>query len=810
MSEAEIVDLGADPVEQRRASRRRLRRVFAPVGAATLLILSVIGLLIAGYENNRRGALALSENVLLSLERRIALRAESWLAPASRALRLLSDLYADGPLSGVTREHAERLAVSLIRTVPSIALVSLADTRGNYVYQRRNEQGGIDTKTINADPGPRRVTLVQRDAQGNVISETEDPADTFDPRTRPWYIAAVEGTGVVWTEPYVFFTDRVPGVTAAVAFRDGDRVRGVFGADIRLDELSAFLNRLEVGETGRAIIVDSTGQIVAHPELGLALKEVDGALVRARIDDLGDPVLSRAYSLHRINGHGRFTFALDGTDHIAIWAPLRAAGDGTWSILITVPEGEFTSFVAKASRLTGAVGAVVVLVALGLAGLLIQQGLRADTMERMLERRSQSMAAQARVLARLGRAPSVYDPARDEGLELLGAALAETLEAKRASIWRIGSAGDSLRCEEMYDVVSSRHVRGQRLKQAEHARLFAALARGEVFEVENASADPRTAELATSLLGDIGSRGVLCVPAMRGTALIGAILVEDRDRSQVPASQAIAFSLAIAGIATGRLAAAEQARRRAVSFGTAAARQVAYGSSGATRLPPPPASIDAGAGVLAVETVPPAPAEAAERPTDSATERLAERGLAAEVFPTVTVMELLLADPLALAEPVAEAGGCPLADQVVRIVQQAAHESGIAYQRVVGSSMILADGFGDRAAEAPGVIAALALDIAERCSELFASLDLPLGFRIGIATGPVIGSGVGQGVRTYNIWGEAVRAAEALAASAPRGTVQVSESVQARLGEHFALRPRGRYWVGGAGEVATFLLAGKA
>lgn len=805
MSEAEIVDLGADPVEQRRASRRRLRRVGAPVAAATLLILSVIGLLIAGYENNRRGALALSENVLLSLERRIALRAESWLAPASRSLRLLSDLYSEGPLSGATREHAERLAATLIRTIPSIALVSLADTRGNYVYQRRNERGGIDTKTIDADPGPRRVTLVERDADGNVISETEDPADTFDPRTRPWFTAAVEGTGVVWTEPYVFFTDRVPGVTAAVAFRDGDRIRGVFGADIRLDELSAFLNRLEVGETGRAIIVDSTGQIVAYPEPGLALKDVDGTLVRARIDELGDPVLSRAYSLHRINGHGRFTFGLDGTDHIAIWAPLRSAGDGTWSILITVPEGEFTSFVAKASRLTGAVGAVVVLVALGLAGLLIQQGLRADTMERVLERRSQSMAAQARVLARLGRAPSVYDPARDEGLELLGAALAETLEARRTSIWRIGSAGDSLRCEEMYDVAAARHMRGQRLKQAEHARLFAALARGEVFEVEHAAADPRTAELAASLLGDIGSRGVLCVPAMRGTTLIGAILVEDRNRSQVPASQAIAFCLAIAGIATGRLAAAEQARRRAISFGTAA-RQVASGSSGATRLPPPPASIDAGAGLLAAETVPPAHAEASDR----ATERLAERGLAAEVFPSVTVMELLLADPLALAEPVAEAGGCPLADQVVRIVQQAAHESGIAYQRVVGASMVLADGFGDRAGEAPGVIATLALDIAERCSALFASLDLPLGFRIGIATGPVIGSGVGQGVRTYNIWGEAVRAAEALAASAPRGTVQVSEAVQARLGEQFALRPRGRYWVGGAGEVATFLLAGKA
>jgi|GEM_PF-3502180 hypothetical protein len=52
MSEAEIVPLGADPREERRASRRQAIRMVAPIGAALLLVLSVIGLLVAAHESN--------------------------------------------------------------------------------------------------------------------------------------------------------------------------------------------------------------------------------------------------------------------------------------------------------------------------------------------------------------------------------------------------------------------------------------------------------------------------------------------------------------------------------------------------------------------------------------------------------------------------------------------------------------------------------------------------------------------------------------------------------------------------------------
>jgi len=64
---------------------------------------------------------------------------------------------------------------------------------------------------------------------------------------------------VFWAPVYTFFTQKIPGVTAAV--RGPEEDPDVIGIDIRLDELSRFLASLSIGRTGRAYIVDRTGAL---------------------------------------------------------------------------------------------------------------------------------------------------------------------------------------------------------------------------------------------------------------------------------------------------------------------------------------------------------------------------------------------------------------------------------------------------------------------------------------------------------------------------------------------------------------------
>ena len=97
-----------------------------------------------------------------------------------------------------------------------------------------------------------------------------------------------------------------------------------------------------------------------------------------------------------------------------------------------------------------------------------------------------------------------------------------------------------------------------------------------------------------------------------------------------------------------------------------------------------------------------------------------------------------------------------------------------------------------------------------RCLDLFEDAHHPPAFRIGIDFGIAIGSPLGRQPRLFNLWGEAVRTADTMAASAPGpATIQVSEAVYQRLRQQFLFRPRGSFYVPRVGAARTFVLASR-
>ena len=106
-------------------------------------------------------------------------------------------------------------------------------------------------------------------------------------------------------------------------------------------------------------------------------------------------------------------------------------------------------------------------------------------------------------------------------------------------------------------------------------------------------------------------------------------------------------------------------------------------------------------------------------------------------------------------------------------------------------------------------IADLALDFQDTCSHLFAELDKPMEFKIGIDTGGVIGSPVGRRQKSYNVWGEAVSTASMMADHGVSGGIQVSETTYRRLRKSYLFKVRGRYYLHNIGEISIYLLTGR-
>lgn len=121
----------------------------------------------------------------------------------------------------------------------------------------------------------------------------------YDPRKRPWYRVALDAPGSVrWTDPYVLFTTREPGITAAVAWQDAGGAFWVLGFDLRANEMDVLTKTLPISPRGIALMIDERGQVLGQSFAPLDLQQAaEGGWRLPRIEDVAHPVLSQMPSL---------------------------------------------------------------------------------------------------------------------------------------------------------------------------------------------------------------------------------------------------------------------------------------------------------------------------------------------------------------------------------------------------------------------------------------------------------------------------------------------------------------------------------
>ena len=102
------------------------------------------------------------------------------------------------------------------------------------------------------------------DEQGNKIEQLDLWDYGYDARTRPWYRDTMQADRALVSSPYLSFSITAPMITLSAPLRG--KVRGVIAADLKLDKFSEFVDAQRPGEHGTAIIFDSSGVLIAHPD----------------------------------------------------------------------------------------------------------------------------------------------------------------------------------------------------------------------------------------------------------------------------------------------------------------------------------------------------------------------------------------------------------------------------------------------------------------------------------------------------------------------------------------------------------------
>jgi len=813
----EVVAISDDKPSGGKHLRRRILRVLLPIGFAIVILAALLSIAAYSYYSNRRDALMLSDDLLRAIERRIAKELETFLDPIEDTVQLTAVFFENIAFDVSNRTLIEPLAFRVLDNLSQISAFYVADPRGNFLMIQKMPDGSNNTKIIARTQKATEVTWIRRDPSGNEIAVEKSIDDSYDPRNRIWYKGALKSRKTYWTNFYIFFTDQKYGITVAIPIIGHDgQVLGVLGLDITLQKISEFLETLKIGQNGRAIIVNEDGELVAYPEIEKMVKREGEVYKPVRIDELKDAVLQRVYNRFRVEGLGNRNLIIDDRHYLtsAFLFPTKIGHELT--VFIIVPEEDFVGFVNRNNHSVLLMSISILVLTAVMAGLLIFQGLRADRNAQVVLDRQEELETQSRAFAELSSQAALFDAEDPESLNRLTEIVSKSIGVRRTSVWQFDQSGGRLRCVDCYDRESDGHTQDTLLTRTEFQHLFDVLQKDEDVCAPEAGSDNRISELYLSYLQPMGCESLLAVAIRHHGQTVGSLWFEHDRLSRNWSNEEIFFARAIANMLALRFSAgseptvasavdredlddAAEAEARAKKAG-AAVPETRPGSSPSkkylTRLYGQQVS------------------EAGANRISTFSERMLSRGLdrdriGADLFTDTTVFLLRLTDPASLAERMADSDCLTALDYLARRLEELAASRGVEYIRIMGDEIVCAAGMENKAKDHPHLIAELALGIQDRCSGLFAELNTPMEFRIGIDTGAVMGSPVGKTQKSYNIWGEAVRFASMMAKTGIPGAIQVSETTYRRLRSSYLFQARGRFFLPNIGETSTYILTGR-
>ncbi len=187
----------------------------------------------------------------------------------------------EGPAADDERRH-QLVALLGRHSVVAAAFVGYAD--GRLVYAGRpdsfsptelsdfdiKDRDAIIMRVVSGEGPARRETSWAQAPDGTRGREHVRPTD-YDPRTRPWYVAAEKMRGAALTAPYHFAWSSHAGISAGLPLVGGG---GVIGFDFTLETLSQLISAYKitpnaiimVGHGAGAVEVESEGCIRAAPD----------------------------------------------------------------------------------------------------------------------------------------------------------------------------------------------------------------------------------------------------------------------------------------------------------------------------------------------------------------------------------------------------------------------------------------------------------------------------------------------------------------------------------------------------------------
>ncbi|WP_330204327.1 ATP-binding protein [Cyanobacterium sp. DS4] len=176
--------------------------------------------------------------------------------------------------------------------------------------------------------------------------------NSFSAKKRPWYQAVIDKKNKTWTNVYSRLSNKeslVINFSQPLYLTDKSKIKGVVSVQLDLIYINQFLNSLTIGKTGKAIIIDKQGHLIATSEgdrTRQITKEKNNLL--SIINDtnefnkqLGLYLLNKYQSFAKVNNILSQKLTINKEKYFLLTRSLKDEYGLDWLLIITIPEQDF-------------------------------------------------------------------------------------------------------------------------------------------------------------------------------------------------------------------------------------------------------------------------------------------------------------------------------------------------------------------------------------------------------------------------------------------------------------------------------------
>lgn len=675
----------------------------------------------------------------------------------------------------------------------AVPYVYFGNERGEFIGVRQEPDGTTTLRIRDKSTAPIR-NIYQLDRLGKRI-ELIDSFE-YDPRPRPWYEAAVAAGKPTWSPIYVFASSQALGITPVMPiYKDTGELQGVLATDLTLSEISDFLKKLKISQSGQVFIIEESGEIVASSaneppfvtteagEKRLHAGASTEPLIRKAVQNL----LARFESLKKIEAT-QLTFEINGDRQFFQVTPIGDARGLHWLMLVVIPEADFMEQINAHTRTT----ILLCLAALALAILLglITSGWIGKPIVELIE------AARAIASGKLDQsvaASSVDELAvLAESFNYMAGQLRSSFE-QLAEYSRLQESKVEDRTEKLEREIRDRQLIEEQLHSSESKMRAVFAAMTDVVMVLDTEGGMEVLPTNTALLyapeSDIIGRTIEQFFLDETAEILWAQI-----RRAVDTQQTITLDYSVT-LESGEAWFAARISPMSDNSVIWVARDITDRKRTELALRIAQQKSEA----LLLNILPKPIAEKLKISQDCLAESFEEATILFSDIVGFTPLSARMS-PLELVN---------LLNQMFSTFDKLANKYGLEKIKTIGDAYMVAGGLPVPRSDHAEAVAQMALDMQEAIKQFQADLGEPFQIRIGINTGPVIAGVIGIKKFIYDLWGDTVNVASRMESSGIPGRIQVSAATYEILKDKFLFEKRGAVLIKGKGEMITYWLTEK-